>query len=283
MRRFLTAKTLLLGAAVAVFLAVAPALAEQPQEMRELQEIKKNENSNLPAEGDFPIGEEGLEIRKDAQREAAISYGARGGLARRTYEIRMALKDQEATLSKVFDFRRLLIRAPSGLLIEPPVIGEAGDALLIDASGQEAAVADRVYNIYRPARIVSSPREWRTYLEREWGPVMPPPELLRPENAEERHNWREWVAQGWAMGYQQADETFQADLERLVADFTGMVRYRMLLAQGIVSEPFALHEDRGITGTEDGNEMRVGDRALRITGRSQFQTKGFLWIPADRR
>lgn len=282
MRRFLTAKTLFLGAAVAVFLSVSPASAEEPPEMRELQEIKKNPNSNLPAEGDF-VGEEGLEIRKEAQREAAISYGARGGLARRTYEIRQDLKKQEATLSRVFDFRRLLIRAPSGLLIEPPVIGEAGDALLIDNSGQEAAVADRVYNIYRPARIVSAPREWRTYLERDWGEVTKPPELLRPQDAEERKNWRDWVAKGWDMGFQQADETFQADLERLVADFTGMVRYRMLLAQGIVSEPFALHEDRGITGTEDGNEMRVGDRALRITGRSQFQTKGFLWIPADRR
>ena len=281
MRRFLTAKTLLLGAVVALFLSASPVKAEEPPVLRDLQEVKKDD-TGLPVEGEF-VGVEGLQIRKEAQREAALSYGARGGLARRTFEIRYALKDQEGTLSKVFDFRRLLIRAPSGLLIEPPVIGEAGDALLIDSDGQEAAVADRVYNIYRPARIVSAPREWRTYLERDWGEVTPPPELLRPENADERRDWRGWVAQGWELGYKQADETFQSDLERLVADFTGMVRYRMLLTQGIVSEPFALHEDRGITGTEDGNEMRIGDRALRITGRSQFQTKGFLWIPADRR
>ena len=281
MHRFRTAKWLILGF-VLLACSAAPAAADEtgPPELRILQEIKANSDSKLPVEGDF-IGEEGLQIRKTAQREAALSYGARGGLARRTYEIRMELGRYEALLTKVFDFRRLLIRAPSGLLIEPPIVGEADDALLIDTGGQEAAVADRVYNIARPAQITTAARDWRNYLERDWGVVTPPPELLRPQDAEERRNWREWVMKGWEEGRRQADETFQRDLDLLVADFTGMIRYKLLLAQGIITEPFALHEDRGITG--GGSEMRIGDRALRITGPSQLQTKGFLWIPADRR
>ena len=39
-------------------------------------------------------------------------------------------------------------------------------------------------------------------------------------------------------------------------------------------------EDRGVTGGKD--EMRVGDRALRITGPSEFLTGAELWKPADR-
>jgi defect-in-organelle-trafficking protein DotC len=54
----------------------------------------------------------------------------------------------------------------------------------------------------------------------------------------------------------------------------------MLLAQGMISEPYAMHEDRGVTG--DNNQMRVGDSALRITGPSKFLTKAELWKPADR-
>ena len=53
-----------------------------------------------------------------------------------------------------------------------------------------------------------------------------------------------------------------------------------LLAQGKISAPYAMHEDRGVTGGK--NLMRVGDRALRITGPSEFLTGSEQWKPADR-
>ena len=255
---------------------------EKPPEMETLQDIKKSDSSVIIAEQaisdeDGPLR---LQIRRDAQKEAALSYGARGGLSHRTYEIMKDLERRGPYLDRVFNFRQLLIKAPSGMLIEPPVIVEADDALLIEGDGQEAAIAERVYNINVNARIVSAPREWRTYLYRDWGDVAPPPDLLRPENAEEREKWKKWVKEGWNAGIMQADDIFQQDLDRLVADFRGMVRYRLLLAQGMVSKPFALHEDRGITG--GGDEMRVGDRAIRITGPSQLNPGASEWQPADR-
>ena len=73
---------------------------------------------------------------------------------------------------------------------------------------------------------------------------------------------------------------FQSNLNRLLSDFTGMVRYKMLLAKGLVSSPFALHEDRGVTG--GGAEMRIGDRAIRITGPAQFNTSPESWRALDR-
>ncbi len=88
------------------------------------------------------------------------------------------------------------------------------------------------------------------------------------------------MKQGWREGYEQGEQIFQMQLAQLVADYSGMVRYRMLLAEGKISQPYALQEDRGVTGGR--NEMRVGDRALRITGPSQFLTGSDLWKPADR-
>ena len=210
----------------------------------------------------------GLQIRADAVREGALSYGARGGLAYRTFEIQRRLAEYDTSLSKAFDFQRLLVAAPSGFLIEPPVISEAQQAVLVKNGGQAAAVADRVYQINRNARIVTAARNWRLYLERDWGRVAPPPDILLPKDDMEREVWRAYVHQGWNQGVTQAEDTFQSDLDRMTEDFIGMVRYRELLAQSMVSPPFALADNRGITG--GGQEMRIGDRGVTITGPSQL-------------
>ena len=244
-----------------------------PPKMEELQEIPAP--SEIKKESALPI-----DIRKEALKEAALSYGARGGLAARTYEISERLKLRESYMDKIYNFRELLIAAPSGLLIEPPIISESLDALLIEGDGQKAAVSDAVFNISRNVHIVSAPRNWRTYLERQWGEVEEPPEILRPINAEERKTWRELVEKGWREGITQADEIFEQDLATLNSDFKGMVRYRKLLAQNMVSPPFAQQLDRGVTG--DGNTLRVGDRAVSITQEPKLISGSDSWRPASR-
>ncbi len=247
-----------------------------PPSLIELQSIEPEIKVDDPASAALP-----LNIRGDALKEAAFSLGARGGLSWRTFLIRDDLEKQARYLDKVFDFRQLLIPAPSGMLIEPPIISEMYDAMLIEQGGNEAAVADRVLNIGTNARIVSTARTWRFYLERQWGEVLPPPDVLRPNNEEERAMWERNVAKGWEKGIDQANEIFQLDLNQLVADYQGMIRYRSLLAQGMVSPPYAMQIDRGVTG--DGKTMRIGDRALTITDESKFQSKGYReWQPANR-
>lgn len=250
-----------------------PPSGTTPTSLEELQKIEP-ENSSIEESG-LP-----LDIRRDAVKEAAVSFGARGGLAWRTYAIQRELAGRAGALDKVYDFRQLLIAAPSGLLIEPPIINEQIKAMLIEGDGQQAAVSDKIYNIINNARIVSTPRTWRNYLERDWGAVEPPPDILRPKNAEERALWVDLVTRGWEEGVVQADETFEDDLHVLNADFQGMVRYRMLLAQGMVSPPYALQVDRGVTG--GGDEMRIGDRAVQITGVPELITGSDQWQPASR-
>ena len=59
-----------------------------------------------------------------------------------------------------------------------------------------------------------------------------------------------------------------------------MVRYRKLLAQGMVSPPYANQVDRGVTG--GGYQMRVGDRAIQLTGTPQLISGHDQWKPANR-
>ena len=254
--------------------SISMAQTGAPAQLGDLVGLEK-ENKIVQDESPLPF-----DIRGDAIKEAALSFGARGGLAWRTFHIRNELDARARYMDKVFDFRQLLIPAPSGLLIEPPIISEAMDATLIDNRGMDAALADRVLNINENSRIVTAPRTWRSYLERQWGDVEPPPDILRPANDDEREIWSARVNEGWQRGVEQADDIFQADLNRLSADFKGMVRYRSLLAQGMVSPPYATQVDRGITG--GGDTMRIGDRALTITELPQLQTGYKKWQPANR-
>ncbi|MDR3424646.1 MAG: type IV secretory system conjugative DNA transfer family protein [Alphaproteobacteria bacterium] len=239
------------------------------------------QNQSAPEENsDEKTGALGLQIRADAQREAALSYGARGGLAHRTFEIQRRLAEYDSSLSKTFDFSRLLVAAPSGLLIEPPIVSEAQRAVLVNSGGQAAAVADRIYRINRVARIVTAARNWHLYLERDWGRVDPPAAILLPKTDEEKAAWAAYVKQGWQEGIKQAEETFESDVDLLTNDFIGMVRYRELLAQGMISPPYALADNRGVTG--GGSEMRVGDQGVTITGQSSLIPKSSAWTPASR-
>ncbi len=268
----------LLVAIAGIFLVNSAVRAQEngdrPPTLEELKQSRSSADSKL-FKDDLP-----LDIRRDALKEAALSYGARGGLAFRTYQIRQDLSMRAAQLDKIYDFRQLLIEAPSGLLIEPPVVSEGLDALVIESDGQSAAVSDAIFNINRNARFTSTARSWRQYLERDWGEVLDAPAILLPVDRDEVALWDELLEEGWKEGFEQADAIFQEDLNRLSADFEGMVRYRKLLAYNMITPPYANLTDRGITG--GGDEMRVGDRAVEITGKPALIPGGDEWQPASR-
>ncbi len=252
-----------------------------PPDLMQLQEVQKYQSAGSGSISDAPVdtNDLSLDVRRQAQREAALSYGARGGLAKRNFEIMEQMRGFSKALDRVFNFRALLIRAPSGLLIEPPIVSESDKALVIADHGDEAAVADRVYDINQQAKIVTAPRDWRQYLVHSWSNVPPPPRVLWPKTPQEQADWSVWVQEGWAAGVKQANQMFEDNVNQLVADFDGMVRYRILLAQNMITAPYAMQEDRGVTG--NASQMRIGDSAVRITDPSQFLKKANLWKPAD--
>ncbi len=253
--------------------------ANRPILLKDLQEIQAPKGALLSKQDPEKLEPRARELRENAIREAAFSYGARGALGARTWEIRQTLLQKEKYLDKVYNFRELLIPTGSGLLIEPPIIGESLENLKVESDGQQAAVADRIYNIGRDAKIVTAPRNWRVYLEREWGNLELPPAELIPASNKERLLWRGWIKEGYEQGIGQADAVFRADLDRLTADYKGMIRYRELLAKGIVSEPYALQIDRGVTG--GGKELRIGDRQLTISGPSELKPDASQWNPVN--
>ncbi len=211
-------------------------------------------------------------LRYTAIRDTALSLGARGGLAHRANQINAELKQDWRHLERVFNFNAMLLDDN----VLPPVLIEGRDTLE-QASSDTIRLSDRQYVILHQARFVTTTPHWREYLWMDYPkPELPDPSLL-PKDENEERVWDKYVSEGWESGIQQANSIFQENLGRIKRDYQGMVRYRTLLAQGMVSAPFVARTELGITG--DCDEMAVNDRILRITAMPCFETDGSKWDP----
>ena len=209
-------------------------------------------------------------IRQAALQDTASSVAAQAALAQRSKQINMVLQSQSRSLERIFNFDAMLLNHN----VLPPVLVEARDTLNLDDS-ITIRLADRDYQITYPARFVTASPTWHDYLWMNYEKPEPPNITLLPKNKIEKNLWRQYIQEGWKAGSQQAMDIFSANLSRLQRDFNGMVLYRKLYAQNIVSAPFVSEADLGITG--GGDALRVNDRILRITAMSELKPNSTKW------
>lgn len=212
------------------------------------------------------------QIRVLGLRQTASSLGTQGGLAWRAVHIDRALKKQATYLDHVFNFNQLML--PHNVL--PAVLSSADKSLNL-ASDDTLRLADRTYSIVMPARFVTTPPTWRDYLWLQYKKPSVPTATLLPKNKAEIKLWNHYLRQGWKLGLEQANEIFAADLARLKRDMSGMILYRKLLAEHMVTAPFVSKADLGITG--NSSSLRINDQVLRITAQSKLQTDVQQWRP----
>ncbi len=221
----------------------------------------------------FPGGQGQINpVRWQALYETALSLGATGALAWRSEQIDMSLTKNTGDLNQIFDFNQLLLQDN----ILPPVLVESDNSLNL-ADSDSIRLAAKTFKIISPARFVTAAPSWRAYLWMSYPKPPVPDRTLLPKNQVEAEVWNRFIREGWQNGIQQANAIFSANLNRLRRDYNGMVLYRKMLAQGMVSAPFVAKADLGVTG--DSNEIRVDDRILRITAHSQLQTDSSKWQP----
>lgn len=209
--------------------------------------------------------------------DAGQTVGFQGGKAQRAWELRQILTERDSTLSAMYDFRPLISR--QGYL--PPVIATSAD--LAHVSPDQIRTAYRTYNILVPARFVSNPPGWRTWLlpglanKR----IDAPDVSVRPKNSKEKAVWEEAIRKGWEEGRQSADRTLEANFNRLTRDYTGMLRYSELLQQGIVQAPDVKESQQSVTGSRD--ELMIGDKVKRIHDPAEFVVDKNKWKPTIRK
>lgn len=209
-------------------------------------------------------------IRAQSLRETALSLGARGGLSERAQFVNGTLLNYEPLLAHIFKFYGLMLDDN----VLPPVMVEARNTLNL-AGGDALRIADRQYKILSQARFVTAAPSWREYLWMNFDIPELPDQSLLPRTKPERIVWERDIQEGWVAGLKQADVIFRENIARLVRDVNGMILYRKLLSQNMVSEPYIGALNMGITG--DGTDMTVNDRVLRITAFPQLQANSSEW------
>ena len=258
----------LIGVLVLIGSSVAPAAAQEiaPATLEEVFETQ-------------PVSERVVkfadERRQAAMRDAAFSFGMQSGLVRRAFELGEVLDRYERQLDRVYRFDRVLIER-EGFQVLPPVVVETTQAFRREGGGRRAATARRVLRIERAAEVVGRAPRWRSYFERSWAAPRAPSAVLFPRTDEERELWREWVREGWAEGTVLAEEAFASDLDRLNRDFEGIVRWRVLEAQRIVTAPELEVTSRSVVG--GGREMRVDEREITIEADARLNPIASDWV-----
>ena len=214
----------------------------------------------------------------DMLRTAALTYGAQGGLAARSYAINQMLGRYQAQLDSTFDFGALVLSVDGGqTLMRPPVVTAAQMAFALGDNGQVARETSCIYEITREAQLASTPPNWRSYLVRTWADPARPTDAALPRTKQEVAYWNKWVAEGWADGERQAVEIFLNDLGRLQRDIVGMARYRVLLRANLVEPPKLAFQNRRAVGGRDS--LDIGDQVIRITDQPGLQGNPGQWAP----
>ena len=222
---------------------------------------------------------DGLEPgRADMLRTAALTYGAQGGLAGRSFALNEMLRRYQAQLDTTYDFKTLVLPVSTGqTLMRPPIVSAAQMAFALGDGGQVARETSCIYQITRQAQLSSAPPNWRAYLVRSWSAPRKPTDAALPRTKQEVAYWNKWVAEGWAQGEKQAVEIYLSDLGRLERDIVGMARYRVLLRAGLVEQPKVAFENRRVEGGRDS--LHVGDQTIRITDQPGLQANARRWRP----
>ncbi len=230
------------------------------------------QNMGAPVKRDLSKGQENKKMRYQAIQDTALGIGAQSGLAWESKNIDEQLMRQVSTLDKIYAFNLLILDHN----VLPPVLLEGRNVFNL-ADQNTIRIADRRYKIAKQARFVTTAPNWRQYLWMDYMKPSKPNDSLLPESEYEEKLWDYYVSIGWYEGMQQAGIIFSNNVARLKEDFSGMILYRKLLAQNMVSPPYVAQTDLGVTG--DQGEINIDDQVLRITALPQLNPDSNDWNP----
>jgi defect-in-organelle-trafficking protein DotC len=209
-------------------------------------------------------------LRVKVLQDSAMSIGAQGGLAWASDQINTRMNQDRKYLDTIYNFDAMVLSHG----VVPPVLEEGDFTLNLD-DPNTIRVSDRTYKIVKQARFATTPPNWREYLWLAYAKPELPDKSLLPRNSYEQKIWKDGVRSGWEKGVGQSYSIFQQNLARLKRDFRGMVLYRKLLQEKMISPPFVARTELGVTG--NGTDMRINDQVLRIVELPQLQTNSRGW------
>lgn len=227
-------------------------------------------SDNITLAGAAAAKAEVSEMRRQAITEIAYALGSSGGLSARMSQIKAEVNSYASQLDKLFDFSKMTI--DNGVLA--PVLDE-GLANYAQESNNQVRIADKIYKIEEQAKFVSVYPTWRSYLRFSYPSYDKPSAAYLPKNAAEKSIWDQAVKDGWTKGISQANAIFESSFNRLERDYKGMIKYKILLAQGVITPTIIAKQNLGVTG--GGKEMAINDQIFRISDHSALDPNQKDW------
>ncbi len=243
-----------------------PQVDEKKASVQNLSDLMSNQIASTQEKNSDNVSE----MRAAALREVASQLGASSGLAYRLNQLKNEIDLQSLKLDKIFDFTKTTI--DNGVLA--PVLTE-GMGNYSQGSDDEVRIADKIYRIEVPAKFVSVYPTWRTYLRFSYPTFEAPNKEYLPKNDTEKRIWDVSVKEGWDKGIEQANRIFEASYSKLERDYLGMIKYKILLEEGLITPTIVAKQNLGVTG--GGKEMAINDQVFRITDHSSLNPNQKDW------
>lgn len=244
--------------------------------LQELVELKYNDRST----GD-PDKDKENSFRRKAMKDAAMSVGAQNGYVSRIQVLKSEILEEQESLDNLFDFS-LIMKLASEKFEEmhllPPVLRRSENIIQVSESATRIEVFGVLYEIIKPARLVSIAPNWRQYLIYDQGvQTNKPADILLPRTNQEQKDWSVWVQEGWSQGIAQAEREMTFRSRKLKQDFIGMIIYSQELTKGKVLKPFVSSSHEEVAGGH--NRMIEDKRIIQLAMPAKLNPDASNWEP----
>jgi defect-in-organelle-trafficking protein DotC len=208
-------------------------------------------------------------LRLEIIREAATALGLRAGAAHQARKILADLESRSETLDRLYRFSVLF--TASGVYI-PPVIEVVKNRVSTDGSVMRKL--DEGIRIIKRGRLALNPPNWREYLYVGLDVTDPPipaqAALPREGNELELKIWEQEVSKGWALGVEQANETYKINHARLNRDYEGMLQYSSMKERGLMTDEVIAGTYVPVSGDE--NSLNLNEQIYQVTQQPKMVT-----------
>ena len=159
-------------------------------------------------------------------------------------------------------FASLMLVDAEGRMIQPSIIDVSHDNIAIHKKGKVFRASSQNFYIRKPARFVPSPPTFQSYLLVEYNKPKLPNSGLMPKNPRQVLVWEKGIKSGYKQGLLNAQRIYIHRLNQIKNDIQGMVRYHMLRAYNMVSEPKIKIRRRNVLG--GGERMSIDTQMVTL-------------------
>lgn len=225
------------------------------------------------------LGSEKSDLRMKVIKEHAVKVGAQRGYGNRIAEIHSALNDRGKEIDRIYNFSYLMAMSSdnkSEVYLIPPIVEKFSDIAFVDMENNSLTTIQDKYVITKPARLVTTPPDWRQYLlfMTMAEPATVPATIL-PETTQEKQVWKAGIYEGWKAGEQIAEREMLSRMETLVQDFRGIIIFNRLADKNLLARPELLETKVPVTG--DSTKLIQNQTTYKIVSKSKMQLNSKDW------